>query len=202
MRYDDYDYEDDEELKGKLKQEKIMFFVLCGFTILVVAFLLISSLIKSVTGTQYSIWDFPLFNGFQDDYQVASNIAEKMDNNKNEWEFPYFETSGKVVGIEKNTIIISIDDKDVLVSLIGIDIPKSTNLEELLSGRLTEGDTLLIDYEKDNSAYVYFDNGTMVQKWLLASGYVSVNKKDFSKKDEFEQSEKVAKNNKVGIWSE
>lgn len=203
MRYDDeYDYEDDEELTSKLRQEKIMFIVVCGFAVLAVAYFLISNLVSSVSNTEYDIWSFPLFSGFQDDYEMASNIVENVgNNNMNEWDFPHIEASGTFVKCDKNTIIINVDNTNKELLLMGVDIPQSISLAELLDSRLDEGDTLLIDYE-DDSAYVYFENGTMVQNWLLVSGYAEVGKGDFSKKDDFLKSESVAKKNKVGIWKE
>lgn len=112
------------------------------------------------------------------------------------------------------TYIININGTDTTVCLIGICFDEDTEsgivVSEIVKSYLKQGDTVFLEYDIGRTdpsgntlAYVYFENGTMVQRWLLSNGYVQSQDIPPNSKyaAQFAALEQKAKDNKVGLWA-
>ena len=96
--------------------------------------------------------------------------------------------------VDGDTYVLNIDGRETKVRLIGVDTPESAapssyykdNTEEgrmvsdIVKDRITEGSVLYVETDVQETdrygrllAYLYFEDGTMVQEWLLGSGYAN-----------------------------
>ena len=119
---------------------------------------------------------------------------------------------------------MDIDGVETRVRLIGVDTPESVapstyrkdnteegkTVSEIVKDKIKEGDTLYIEYDVGKTdkysrtlAYVYFEDGTMVQDWLLENGYANVATYAPNVKyaDHFVELAHTAAENKVGLWN-
>lgn len=116
--------------------------------------------------------------------------------------------------VDGSTYIINIDGTDTTVCLIGISFDENTEsgvvVSEIVKAYLNQGDTVHIEYDLGRTdpngntlAYVYFSNGTMIQRWLLSNGYAYATPIQPNSKyaAQFESLEQKAKENKIGLWA-
>lgn len=126
--------------------------------------------------------------------------------------------------IDGDTIIIADQNKEELVRLIGVDTPEidyQTKKSECFADQAKkEAENLLANkkvfLEVDNSQanrdkydrllrYVFLENNTNFNQWLIENGlakeYTFKNSK-YKYQTEFKQAEKLARENKVGLWGE
>lgn len=143
-----------------------------------------------------------------------SNITSQISTLK-------YDTDGTLVSISNDlTFVINIDGENTDIRLIGVELPEggvldnraenSSKITDIIKGYLKEGDTVHIEYDvgrtnqyDETFAYVYFQNGLMVQDWLLSNGYakaVTIQPND-KYSAHFGSLEKQAKENKSGIWA-
>lgn len=125
--------------------------------------------------------------------------------------------------LDADTYIIVIGDAETTVSLIGVDAPDSAlpqrsgdnadrgaDITSIVKDYLKFGDTLYLKYDvgrtdTDNNtlAYVFFDNGIMVQDWLLSNGYAQA--VDIAPNTvysaHFAALEQQAKDKALGLWT-
>lgn len=125
--------------------------------------------------------------------------------------------------VDGDTYILEIDGVETRVRLIGVDTPESVapstyrkdnteegkTVSEIVKDKIKAGDTLYIEYDVGKTdkydrtlAYVYFEDGTMVQDWLLKNGYANVATYQPNVKyaDHFVELAHTAAENKVGLW--
>ncbi len=97
--------------------------------------------------------------------------------------------------IDGDTYVLKINGEDTTVRLIGVDTPESVApsdyskenasegkaVSEIVRQKLRTGDTLYVEYDVSPTdkygrtlAYLYFEDGTMVQEWLLKNGYARI----------------------------
>lgn len=158
--------------------------------------------------------------GFKEGYTAINDVAEKYGKNgKNKLTNILSDNSLNVlkdnniqnVGIFKKLknnkkFILEIDEKETVINLNGIEISKKYS--DAIETALKQMPVLYIEYEDnltDNAdsivGYLYFTDGTMVQKWLLEKGYAEFSEKSNSRyKDELIDIENKAKENKIGLW--
>ena len=125
--------------------------------------------------------------------------------------------------LDADTYIIVIGDAETTVSLIGVDAPDSalpqrsgdtadrgTDITSIVKDYLKFGDTLYLKYDvgrtdTDNNtlAYVFFDNGIMVQDWLLSNGYAQAVDVEPNTvySAHFAALEQQAKDKALGLWA-
>lgn len=81
---------------------------------------------------------------------------------------------------------------------------------EAIKNKLHEGDTVLIEFDTSETdrygrflCYVYFEDGTMVQDWLLENGYARTMTiaPNVKYADHFKEIQKKAAEDKVGFWN-
>lgn len=127
--------------------------------------------------------------------------------------------------VDGDTFIINIGGNDTRVRLIGVDTPESVapasyhkenteegaKVSEIVKSYIKAGDTLYLEYDVGRTdtygrtlAYLYFENGAMVQDWLLVNGYAQVMTIQPNSKyaNHFVELEQQAIAAKVGIWRE
>lgn len=133
--------------------------------------------------------------------------------------------TGSVVQIiDGDTYIINVDGKETKFRLIGIDTPESVapstyykdnttegkEISELVKERIPVGTNLHIEYDVSKTdkygrhlAYLYFNNGQMIQEWLLNEGYANVATYPPNVKyaERFAHLAHKAAENKVGLWN-
>lgn len=123
-----------------------------------------------------------------------------------------------------DTYVLNIDGEETTVRLIGVDTPESVApseyskentsegemISEIIKQKLLQRTTLYVelDIEKNDKygrtlAYLYFEDGVMVQEWLLQNGYAQVmiiqpNTKYAAR---FAEIQSNAADNKVGLWN-
>jgi micrococcal nuclease len=136
-----------------------------------------------------------------------------------------YDAVGTVVRVKDgDTYVLDIDGADTTIRLIGVDTPESVapatyskentqegkDISALVKERLTEGTVLYVEYDVSKSdkygrtlAYLYFEDGTMIQKWLLENGYAQVMTVQPNSKyaDEFAKIQHTAAVNKTGLWN-
>ena len=130
------------------------------------------------------------------------------------------------ISVDGETIKIN-DNREIY--LTGVKIPPnvSTNpkdicirekainkIKEMLEGKtltlekdpLTkENNFILINIlEKPEYVYVYLEDGTFVNKWLIENGYAYENseKVKYSQQEQFKEAEKTARENRLGLWND
>lgn len=125
--------------------------------------------------------------------------------------------------IDGDTLLVNINDKEESVRLIGVDTPEikdslkpvqcfgkeaSDRAKELMENKKVrlEVDTSQTDRDTYNRLlrYVYLENGTLVNKKLIEEGFGReyTYKIPYKFQVEFKETQKTAKNKKVGLWAE
>lgn len=136
-------------------------------------------------------------------------------------------------GIEKCTVLrvvdgdtysLDIGGEETRVRLIGVDTPESVapasyakgNTEEgktvsdIVKDKIKAGDVLYAEYDVSKTdkygrtlAYLYFEDGKMVQEWLLENGYAQVMTIQPNSKyaDRFVEIQHKAAESKTGLWN-
>ncbi|MDD4726624.1 MAG: stalk domain-containing protein [Tissierellia bacterium] len=122
--------------------------------------------------------------------------------------------------VDGDTIKVNFNGKEESLRLIGIDTPESVHPDasrNVLEGRiasdytktLLEGKDIELEFDDEERdkygrllAYVYI-NGIMVNKLLLKEGYAQVSTYPPNVKyvDEFNQIQRIARENNKGLWS-
>lgn len=123
-----------------------------------------------------------------------------------------------------NTFVVAYKDSNITVKLIGVDVPESVkpyeyskkngekgkDVSDIVAEKLHEGDKILLEFDtmrqdKDSLllAYVYFENKTMVQDWLLENGYAQTLTvlPNTKYSNHFAEIQQKAIENKVGLWN-
>lgn len=123
-----------------------------------------------------------------------------------------------------DTYVVTYNGEDITVRLIGVDTPESVapstyskeNTEEgkevsdIVKDTILKGDKLYLEFDVSSTdkygrtlAYVYFEDGTMVQDWLLSKGYARTMTIPPNVKyaDHFTEVQSIAAENKVGLWN-
>ena len=126
-----------------------------------------------------------------------------------------------------DTYVVKLDSngQEITVRLIGVDTPESVAPEEyykenteegklisdIVKDKIKEGDKLSVEYDAQTEdkygrilAYLYFDNGEMVQEWLLKNGYAQIMTIQPNSKyaDHFLTLQQEAIDNNVGLWKD
>ena len=123
-----------------------------------------------------------------------------------------------------DTYVVNNGAEDCTVRLIGVDTPESVapstyskdNTEEgkevsdIVKAKFHAGDTMYIEFDAQETdrygrylCYVYLDDGTMVQDWLLTSGYANIATYPPNVKyvEHFMELAHQAAEEKVGLWN-
>ena len=126
--------------------------------------------------------------------------------------------------VDGDTFVANIDGVETKVRLIGVDTPESVatgknaykNCEEgkeasNYTKSLIENKSIMIEYDVDKDdnynrvlAYVYLEDGTMLNKLLLEKGYARMMTIQPNVKyvDDFKEIQKNARENEVGFWKD
>lgn len=131
----------------------------------------------------------------------------------------------KVIRVKDgDTYVLNIDGEETTVRLIGVDTPESVApseytkentsegevISELVKQKLQQGTTLCVEYDIEKTdkygrtlAYLYFEDGVMVQEWLLQNGYaqVMIIQPNTKYAERFAEIQSNAADNKVGLWN-
>lgn len=134
-------------------------------------------------------------------------------------------TKSEVVRVKDgDTYVLKINGEDTTVRLIGVDTPESVapseyskentsegkTVSEIVKQKIQPGDTLYIEYDVSQTdkygrtlAYLYFENGLMVQDWLIQNGYAQVMTIQPNSKyaEKFSELQHTAAENRVGLWN-
>lgn len=150
------------------------------------------------------------------DSSQAEEEPEDFVNEKHEATF--------VRAKDGDTYVLSVGGVENTIRLIGVDTPESVAPEnynkenteegkeasEAIKNKLHEGDTVLIEFDTSETdrygrflCYVYFEDGTMVQDWLLENGYARTMTiaPNVKYADHFKEIQKKAAEDKVGFWN-
>lgn len=135
------------------------------------------------------------------------------------------EIKGTIVRVKDgDTYVVNIDGEDTTVRLIGVDTPESVapasygkentedgkTVADIVKAKLQKGDTVIVEYDVSKTdrynrtlAYLYFEDGTMIQDWLLVNGYAQVMTIQPNSKyaDHFAELQHEAAENKIGLWN-
>lgn len=125
-----------------------------------------------------------------------------------------------------DTYVIKLDSsgQEITVRLIGVDTPESVapddyykdntaegkDVSAIVKSKLHEGDRLTIEYDVQTEdkygrtlAYLYTEDGKMIQDWLLENGYAQTMTIQPNSKyaEHFAEVQHTAAKNKVGLWN-
>jgi len=130
--------------------------------------------------------------------------------------------------VDGDTYYVNMNGQDVKVRLIGVDTPESVApqsytdatgkentevgeyISEIMKDVIKEGDTLLLEFDVDMYdkydrvlAYAYFDDGEMVQDFLLSNGLAQVItiQPNVKYSVHFITAQQTAIENGIGIWN-
>lgn len=126
--------------------------------------------------------------------------------------------------IDGDTFVLNIEGSERKARLIGVDTPESVapddyrknNTQEgkdvsaIVQEKIPVGSTLYIEYDVSridvydrHLVYLYFENGTMVQDWLLSNGYANIATYPPNVKyaEHFKELAHEAAENKIGLWN-
>lgn len=130
--------------------------------------------------------------------------------------------------VDGDTYYVNMDGQEVKVRLIGVDTPESVApqsytdatgkentevgeyISEIMKDVIKEGDTLLLEFDVDMYdkydrvlAYAYFEDGEMVQDFLLSNGLAQTMTitPNVKYSDHFADVQRVAVENGIGIWN-
>lgn len=125
--------------------------------------------------------------------------------------------------VDGDTAVFKLNGEKVKIRFIGINTPESVKenseveyygkeASEFTCNLLTNAKNIEIEYEENSDkydkygrmlAYVYIDS-EMIEYKLLENGYAEVKYiyGDYKYTDELYKYEKIARDNKIGIWSE
>ena len=161
---------------------------------------------QEVTGIGLSVDE-----GYSDDAEVASLLPVSV-----------------VRVVDGDTYYVNMDGQEVKVRLIGVDTPESVApqsytdatgkentevgeyISEIMKDVIKEGDTLLLEFDVDMYdkydrvlAYAYFEDGEMVQDFLLSNGLAQTMTitPNVKYSDHFADVQRVAVENGIGIWN-
>jgi micrococcal nuclease len=124
--------------------------------------------------------------------------------------------------VDGDTVVLSIDNKPVKFRLIGVDTPETVHPNKPVErfGReaskftkdLLLGKKVFIEREpaansKDrygrDLAYLYLENGTLVNKEIILQGFgFAYLKYPFNKMDEFKEAQQEARSARRGLWGD
>lgn len=155
---------------------------------------------------------------FSADRQVSSAVSDN---------FSFSDLKkGKMVRVKDgDTYAMIIDDKETTVRLIGVDTPESVapseyskentsegkTISEIVKKKLQPGDVLYVEYDAAQIdkygrtlVYLYFEDGLMVQEWLLQNGYAQVMTVQPNSKyaERFAEIQHKAAADKIGLWAD
>lgn len=164
---------------------------------------------------------YPLRNStssFSADRQVLSAVSDNFSCSDLK--------KGEIVRVKDgDTYVMMIDCEETTVRLIGVDTPESIapddyaksntsegeKVSEIVKGKIRKGDTLFIEYDISREdkygrtlAYLYFEDGLMVQEWLLQNGYAQVMTVQPNSKyaERFAEIQYKSAEDKTGLWAD
>jgi micrococcal nuclease len=121
--------------------------------------------------------------------------------------------------VDGDTIIVQMKGKEERVRLIGVDTPETKHPEKpvedfgkkasAFTKRMVEGKKVTLKYDwqrrdKDGRllAYVYLEDGTFLNAEIVKQGYGYADTRfPFKYLEEFRDYQKIARDNKKGLWS-
>jgi micrococcal nuclease len=154
----------------------------------------------------------------------AESSNQKSKNNKFSTKIEQIDLSRKyevTKVVDGDTFDIKVDNQTVKVRMIGVDTPEtvdprktvqcfgkqaSDKTKELLLGHSVTLETDATQGVTDKFgrllAYVYRDDGMLVNQYLIENGYAHeyTYNVPYQKQKDFKYSEKVARENKLGLW--
>lgn len=171
-----------------------------------------------------------IITGFQEVGKAAKNvddfdaIKKALTNDKDKEDEQMFKTSFVRAKDGDTYVVKSENGEEATVRLIGVDTPESVapesygkeNTEEgkevsdIVKDKLHEGDTVYLEFDVSSEdkygrmlAYVYLEDGTMMQDWLLENGYAKTMTIQPNSKyaEHFAEIQHKAAENKVGLWN-
>ena len=164
-----------------------------------------------------------LINSFKKVSESGAKAAGELQSNGFKEQDRYEATFVKAK--DGDTFVVKSENGSTqTIRLIGVDTPESVapasyskentqegkEVSDIIKDKLHEGDKVYLEFDvtaedKYNRilAYVYFDNGTMVQDWLLSNGYARTMTVPPNVKyaDHFKEIQHIAAENKVGLWN-
>jgi micrococcal nuclease len=122
--------------------------------------------------------------------------------------------------IDGDTIIVNIGDQEERVRLIGVDTPETVHPQKPVeyfgkeaskfTKSMVEGKRVRLEYDWQRRdkygrllAYVYLEDGTLLNAEIIKQGYgFAYTRFPFKYLEEFRQYERDARNNSKGLWKE
>lgn len=126
--------------------------------------------------------------------------------------------------VDGDTVKVDMDGKSETLRLIGIDTPEtvdprkpvqcfgeeaSKKAKETLTGKKVSLEADPTQGERDKYQrllrYVYFEDGTSFNKWMIEEGYAheyTYQSNPYKYQNEFKDAERSARENKMGLWGE
>lgn len=176
--------------------EGILFTIVVILSLIGIVYCFISTAINSYKESDFTVED-TLFQKYIPGIQMIKSLPDSLDGDMPVfYELTSYSEEGIVQSVNEKSITIRIGEEDREISLFGIDIKRSADLKK----RLVKGESIYIQYNSERGAFLFFEDGTMIQHWLLLAGLATVSDEEFPEKNEFEEIQKMAVDNKAGIW--
>ena len=127
---------------------------------------------------------------------INPNITITDYDNNGSYQTNQNENVGTIIRVvDGDTYVLNINGVERKVRLIGVDTPESVapdtyrkenseqgkTVSQIVKDKVQKGDVFTIEYDQQQTdrygrtlAYLYFNDGTMLQDWLLENGYANV----------------------------
>lgn len=156
---------------------------------------------------------------------INPNITITDYDNNGSYQTNQNENVGTIIRVvDGDTYVLNINGVERKVRLIGVDTPESVapdtyrkenseqgkTVSQIVKDKVQKGDVFTIEYDQQQTdrygrtlAYLYFNDGTMLQDWLLKNGYANVAtyKPNVKYKEHFESIAYQAYQNQTGLWN-
>jgi micrococcal nuclease len=213
-----------------MEKRTVLFYVLIVLSIIAIFYCFFSDLIPSVKNDVGDNVVSSLMEQNKEAIEIANELGEfvtentgkllpqsidNVDGEDTSQSTEKYDATGTIQSVvDGSTYIINIDGTETSVCLIGVSLVNNTDssivVTEIIKDYLKQGDTVFLEYDIGRTdpngntlAYVYFKNGTMVQRWLISNGYVQTETVLPNNKyaAQFESLEQKAKDNQIGLWA-
>lgn len=152
--------------------------------------------------------------------------AKEKEESIRNYDDSVYDDKGEIVRVKDgDTYVVSVREEEITVRLIGVDTPESVapeeyykenseegkEVSEIVKEKIKKGDTVFLEYDIEKNdrygrslAYVYFEDGEMVQEWLLENGYAQTMTIQPNSKyaDLFASLQKEAMKAQKGLWAD
>lgn len=229
---EEFEDEDEEFEADELKAKNTKAKIVIGLCVaLMVAYFIVSmgsSIVNKAKNGEIKIDAFDDIKGGISSMKDAINgTKEEIEKNPELLDFGDLPMSEKIEAevlgvVDETTYVVKVNEIDKIVHLVGITVPSQAELSDfykdasdvievrkIIESKIQVGKTVYLEMdmlEEENGkmlVYLYLEDGTMMQEYLLENGYanVVVEPPNIRHTEKFKSLAQKSKDNQVGLWN-